>query len=166
MATNGSIQIIFRATGQCIFCQFNLILRFQSQNAYVRVRAGSWSAYVRARTRRIGLSSQNALRLNYIIVFSRSRDHSFAMDFIEVIPNRSDISRKKAYLSPLLRSRSTGKCSVRTIFLSSSEIGSWPRQFPRENCRAKDVWVFVVEESDTCSEGSPICSPFGSNKQL
>ena len=82
------------------------------------------------------------------------------------VANRSDISRKKAYLSPLLRSWSTGKCSVRTIFLSSSEIGSWPQQFPRENCRAKDVRVFVAQESDRCSEGSPISSPFGSDKQL
>ena len=63
------------------------------------------------------------------------------------VANRSGISRKKAYLFPLLRSWSTGKCSVRTIYLSSSEISSWPRQFPGENRRTKDVRVFISEES-------------------
>ena len=82
------------------------------------------------------------------------------------VANRSGISRKKAYLFPLLRSWSTGKCSVRTIYLSSSEISSWPRQFPWENRRTKDVRVFISEESDRCSEGSPISNPFGSDKQL
>lgn len=115
----------------------------------------------------IGSSSQNALHLNYIILFL-----SITWPFIcygfhrSRFANRSDISRKKAHLSPLPRSWSTGKCSVRTIFLSSSEIGSWPRQFPRENCRPKDVRIFVSEESDGCSEGSPISSPFGSDKHL
>ena len=47
------------------------------------------------RPRRIGLSSQNALRLNYIIVFSRSRDHSFAMDFIEVVSQTAPTFRKR-----------------------------------------------------------------------
>ena len=116
--------------------------------------------------RRISSSSHNALRLNYIIFFL-SRDHSLAMDFIEVVPqNNSGISRKKAYLCPLLRSWNTGKRSVRTIYLSSSEISSWPRQFPWENRRTKDVRVFISEESDRCSEGSPISNPFGSDKQL
>ena len=86
-----------------------------------------------------------------------SHDHSFATDFVEVVLQTAPT---------LLRSWSTGKCSIRIIFLSSSEIGSWPHQFPRENFRAKDVWVFVAEESDRCSEGSPISSPFGSDKQL
>ena len=45
--------------------------------------------------RRIGLSSQNALRLNYIIVFSRSRDHSFAMDFIEVVSQTAPTFRER-----------------------------------------------------------------------
>ena len=35
--------------------------------------------------RKIGTSSHNALRLHNIIVSFRSRDHSFAMDFIEVV---------------------------------------------------------------------------------
>ena len=116
--------------------------------------------------RRISSSSHNALRLNYIIFFL-SRDHSLAMDFIEVVPqNNSGISRKKAYLCPLLRSWNTGKRSVRTIYLSSSEISSWPRQFPWENRRTKDVRVFISEESDRCSEGSPISSPFGSDIKI
>ena len=37
-------------------------------------------------------------------------------------------------------------CSLRTISLSSSEISSWPRQFPWENRRTKDVRVFISQE--------------------
>ena len=43
----------------------------------------------------VALSSQNALRLNYIIVFSRSRDHSFAMDFIEVVSQTAPTFRER-----------------------------------------------------------------------
>ena len=43
------------------------------------------------------------------------------------VANLANIPRKKAYLSPLFRSRSTGNCSVRSISLSSGEISSWSR---------------------------------------
>ena len=120
----------------------------------------------RSISRRIRRSSHNALRLNYIIVFSITWPFICYGFHRSRVANRSGISRKKAYLSPLLRSWSTGKCSVRTIYLSSSEVSSWPRQFPWENRRTKDVRVFISEESGRCSEGSPISSPFGSDKQL
>ena len=50
------------------------------------------------RPRRIESSSHNALRLNYIIVF-RSRDHSFAIDFIEVVSQTAPAFRERKLLN-------------------------------------------------------------------
>ena len=59
------------------------------------VRSRNAQCKTRESPRRIGLSSQNALRLNYIIVFSRSRDHSFPMDFIEVVSQTTPTFRER-----------------------------------------------------------------------
>ena len=118
-------------------------------------------------TRRIGTSSQNALRLNYIIVFSRSRDHSFAVDFIEVESQTAPTfrERKLIYLHCLdLGAQESVQFEQFSCLQVKLVLGhvSFQRKLPSEGC----VGFCCTEESDTCSGGSPISSPFGSDEQL
>ena len=76
--------------------------------------------YRGVQARRIGSSSHTALHLNFIIFFSNTWLFICYGFHRNRVANRSSISRKKGHLSPLLRSWSIGKCSVRTISLSSS----------------------------------------------
>jgi len=87
------------------------------------------------------------------------------MDFIKAVSQTAPkfCERKLISIALILEHR---KVFSLNNSLSSSEISSWPRQFPRENCQAKDVRLSISGGSDKSSKELPISSPFGSDKQL